>query len=41
MLADLLAAVEPSEGEVDRLAKLFYKKLREAVSVREGPVGHA
>ena len=39
MLAELLAAVEPSHQEVGRLAELFHKKLREAVSRREGPVG--
>jgi hypothetical protein len=41
MLADLLAAVEPSDDEVDRLTVLFHNKLLDAVSLRDGPVGHA
>ena len=41
MMADLLAAVEPSDDEVERLAELFHRKLRDAVSLRDGPVGHA
>ena len=42
MLADLLAAADlASEEELDRLTALFSDKLREAVSRRDGPVGHA
>ena len=42
MLADLLAAADlASEEELDRLTALFSDRLREAVSRRDGPVGHA
>jgi hypothetical protein len=42
MLADLLVAIEPrSDQELDRLTELFHHKLQEAMSLRDGPVGHA